>query len=32
MKKLFDLAFEAARNGYPWAKGPPGYDLEAEKN
>lgn len=30
MKKLFDLAFEMARNGYPWEPVPPDYNLEAE--
>ena len=30
MKRLFDLAFETAKDGYPWEKVPPGYDLEAE--
>ena len=30
MRKLFDLGFETAENGYPWEKGPPGYDMNAE--
>jgi predicted patatin/cPLA2 family phospholipase len=29
MKKLFDLAFERAKGGYPWDNVPPGYDREA---
>ena len=32
MKKLFDLGFEASKDGYPWEKGPPGYDIEAEED
>jgi len=30
MRKLFDVGFELARNGYPWSKTPPGY-VEAEE-
>ena len=30
MKHLFDLAYESAKNGYPWDTVPPGYDPEAE--
>jgi len=30
MQKLFDLGFERAREGYPWEKVPPGYDVDAE--
>ncbi len=26
MRKLFDLGFEQAKNGYPWADSPPGFD------
>ena len=26
MGKLFDLGYQMARNGYPWAKGPPGFE------
>lgn len=29
MKKLFNLGYEMARNGYPWEKYPPGYEPEA---
>ena len=25
MRKLFDLAYRAARSGYPWSKTPPNY-------
>ncbi len=25
MQKLFNLAYEMAKNGYPWEKYPPGY-------
>ena len=32
MKNLFDLAYESAKNGFPWQKAPPGYDVEAELN
>lgn len=31
MRKLFDLGYEMAKDGYAWEKGPPGYDLEAER-
>ena len=30
MRKLFDVGFELARTGYPWAKTPRGY-VEAEE-
>jgi predicted acylesterase/phospholipase RssA len=30
MRKLFNVGFELARNGYPWSKTPPGY-VEAEQ-
>jgi hypothetical protein len=30
MKALFDLGFEMAKEGYPWHKAPPDYNLEAE--
>ena len=26
VSKLFDLGFQMARNGYPWDKGPPGFE------
>jgi len=26
MQRLFDLGYDMARNGYPWHKGPPGFD------
>ena len=26
MSKLFDMGFQMARNGYPWDKGPPGFE------
>ena len=32
MKALFDLGFELAKDGYPWLKAPPDYDLEAEED
>jgi hypothetical protein len=27
MRKLFDLGYEMAKNGYPWAKAPPGREY-----
>ena len=27
MGKLFDLGYQLARNGYPWDKAPPGFEL-----
>ena len=32
MKKLFDLAYEQAKSGFPWDEYPPGYDAEAEED
>lgn len=26
MRKLFDLGYEMAKDGYPWAKAPPRYE------
>jgi hypothetical protein len=26
MRKLFDLGYKMAKNGYPWAKAPPGFE------
>jgi hypothetical protein len=28
MNELFDLGFDLARRGYPWADKPPGWELE----
>jgi hypothetical protein len=28
MNELFDLGFDLARRGYPWADQPPGWELE----
>ena len=28
MKKLFDLGYQMALNGYPWEKAPPGYIID----
>jgi hypothetical protein len=32
MKKLYNLAYDMAKNGYPWEKYPPGYQPEIESN
>ena len=32
MSKLFDLGYEMAKNGYPWKKLPPGFELPSVKN
>jgi predicted acylesterase/phospholipase RssA len=32
MKKLFDLGYSLSRNGYPWAKSPPGFEPPTHKN
>jgi len=32
MKKLFDFAYESAKDGFPWENAPPGYDVDAEMN
>jgi predicted acylesterase/phospholipase RssA len=32
MQKLFNLAYEKARNGYPWEKYPPGYQSVSDTN
>jgi hypothetical protein len=28
MRKLFDLGYQMGRDGYPWQKIPPGYEIE----
>jgi predicted patatin/cPLA2 family phospholipase len=30
MRNLFDVAYELSRNGYPWAKSPPGIELQLQ--
>jgi hypothetical protein len=32
MKKLFDLGYSLSRNGYQWAKSPPGFEPPTHKN
>jgi hypothetical protein len=28
MKKLFELGYQMALDGYPWEKGPPGFTVD----